>query len=272
MKLENELYKALSNEAYHASEGISRSALMLLKKSPKHFWHKFLSGAYEEKTTDDMILGSLVHALVLEPETVEFNFAMMPEINRRTNAGKEEYKLFCLQNSHKSIVDAEMMEKANSLANAIKQNETCALLLDGSVVEQSIYFTHALTGIQCKVRPDALNGAVAMDLKTSRDASYRCFQNDAYSAGYFLQAAMIYYGLKSVDIVMEKFIFMVVEKTPPYPVAIYYLNEGAIEFGLQEFDRLMLKYQSCLETEKWEDYGIQELFIPGYAKFDNYEE
>lgn len=267
MKLDNGIH-IISNEEYHASEGISRSQLMEIKRSPRHYWYKFHSGQYVREEKKDFAIGNAVHTMVLEPRSFEERFAIMQDINRRTNAGKEEYKEFVAQSHGMTILSQEDFQLSKNIADAVKQNADAMYLVLDSRIENSIYFTHQLTGQQCKTRPDAWNGSIVIDLKTTKDASYRDFQSSAYKNGYFLQAGMMYEAMKSIGQPLEKFVFIAVEKTPPFAVAIYILDDYAIECGLQEFDRLMGLLCQCESNNKWQDYGIQTLTVPGWANFD----
>ena len=95
----NKLYKDgvydISNEQYHASEGISRSKLMLLDKSPYHFWYETMSGfAEKQESTPAMNIGSAFHTMLLEPAKFQMEFAVAPKVDRRTKQGKEDWEIF----------------------------------------------------------------------------------------------------------------------------------------------------------------------------------
>ena len=230
----------ISNNEYHASSGISRSSLLEFKRSPYHFWHKYM---VERSDSADpsaaLVMGNLIHTMVLEPHKFDDEFVVRPEMDRRTNAGKFAYNQFISTMAGRMSVTKDQVNQADLIANSILTNELCKEMLEGCEIEKSIYFTHLGTGIQCKVRPDAFKGGLVIDLKTTADASYRSFQNSAYKFGYFLQAAMIDYAFLSQGMKMEKFIFIVVEKEPPYAVAVYVLDEEAIVYGVKQCNSLI---------------------------------
>ena len=77
-----------SNEKYHSSPGISASGLKAIyKKSVYHFLNQkpFESSA--------MALGTAVHCAMLEPEMYYKDFHVMPKIDRRTKAKKNNSPL-----------------------------------------------------------------------------------------------------------------------------------------------------------------------------------
>lgn len=259
----------LTNEEYHASSGLSRSALMRFKRSPYHYWYEYESGEFvKPEPTPALILGDVVHTLVLEPHLYAERYVIMPKFDRRTNAGKADYEAFQLASIGKTIVPMDVAAQATAMAGAIASNPVAVDLLADCVMESSIYFEHKPTGIQLKARPDAWNGSIVVDLKTSLDASFRGFQNSAFGFGYFLQAAFCYEALKSIGQSLEKFVFVVVEKNAPYATAIYVLDDEALEFGVNQFDALMESFSRCRELESFPAYGIQTLTVPNYANYE----
>lgn len=259
----------ISNEQYHGSKGISRSTLMRFKQSPKHYWYDYISGLKEQsKPTPAMVLGEITHLLTLEPELFKQNYAVSPKFRKNTKDGKANHAAFEVANYGKIIIDEEMFALAKCMSDAVKENELGCELIKHAACEKSIYFTHHETGIQCKVRPDAWNGSLVIDLKTTANACYRDFQNSAFKYGYFLQAGMIYEALKSIGQKMDKFVFIAVEKEAPFALGIYTLDDEAIDYGIKQFDALMNELSLCLKINKFGDYGIQTLSVPSYAKFD----
>ena len=57
------LVTGMSNEAYHAYDGISKSGLDLIARSPAHYAYRTAS-----EPTRAMVIGSATHAAILEPE------------------------------------------------------------------------------------------------------------------------------------------------------------------------------------------------------------
>lgn len=283
----------ISNDDYHASQGVSRSALWKLKQSPLHYWNEYINPSFvRPESNANFYLGSLVHTLVLEPEKFSDEYAVKPEtvplpkVGLLKDIGRDEFDkqkaqreamacaneieldVFNTTSEGKTIVSRETFIQAQGMASAVLNDDTAKNLLDGAKVEQSIYFAHESTGMQCKARPDAMLGSVVTDLKTCADASPRAMQSSAVKYGYYLQAGMIHQALKSIGVTMEKFVMVAVEKTEPYPVAIYIIEDEAIDYGVNLFDELIGKLKDHMESDRWPGYGLQTLGLPGYLKFD----
>lgn len=259
----------ISNEDYHSHIALSRSALWTFKDLPYKYWHKYLSGEYEgENATEAMILGSLLHTMILEPEKFDTEYVVMPKMNRTTKQGKMDYEEFLKTANGRTIVKDEHYQLGCKMLSSVYEDETARKILEGAEKEKSIFFKDEKTGLLCKARPDAWNGIIIADIKTTLDASYRAFQNDAYKNGYFLQAGMMYEATKAVGRPFKKFIFICVEKKPPYTMAMYMLDDEALQFGIDMFRKLLDRFAECKEKNEWPNYGVQTLMIPRYATFE----
>ncbi len=259
----------LTNEQYHASEGLSRSKLWTFKQLPAKFWYEYMSGQYvRPNDTEAFILGDLVHTLVLEPHLFDDRYALIPEIDRRTKQGKIDYEDLLIQSAGKSCVKPDILSLGTQMAKSLNSNSTVCDLLRDAKMEKSIYWKHEATGLICKARPDVWQGRIVSDLKTTVDASFRGFQGSAYKYGYFLQAAMIYEALKSIGEPFHNFVFICVEKSAPHAVGLYMLDDEALQFGIDMFHALMDRIAKCYEANIWPDYGISKLTVPKWATID----
>jgi len=106
-----------------------------------------------------------------------------------------------------------------------------------------------------------------VDLKTTLDAS-SAFEKSAYNFGYHHQAAWYLYGCRAAGIDCRDFIFVAVEKTYPYAVAIYGAADHLIEVGRQEVRAAIRTYAVCLESGEWPGLtsGVINLDLPLWAK------
>lgn len=289
-ELENGIHD-IPNEVYHASLGLSRSGLMEFKKSPYHYWYRYINPERKPSyCTPAMKLGELVHALVLEPEYFNERYVMKPElatlpkVGLLKDLGREEFdrqKLgreaaqianelimdnFNNSSEGKEILNPDMYAEAKHYAESVLKDPVAQALFTDVQVEKSIYFTHRATGIQCKVRPDAWVGGVVTDLKTCKDADFDAFQRAAVGSGYFIQAAMIKQALESLGMEMEKFIFYCVEKSEAAPCTYYELDLESLERAENEFNNLMQGIAYCMEHNRWGAYQPQVLTYPVWAK------
>jgi len=258
-----------SMEQYHASEGLSRSSLWTFKNLPYKFWYEKLSGQYEPPAENEAyILGDLVHVMMLEPHKLMDEYIISPNLDRRTKEGKRMYEEFLEEATGRKCVKGETWDQAVEMCASLKANSTVGDLLNEAKMEKSIYWKHEATGLICKARPDVWRDNIISDLKTTLDASYRGFQLSAYKYGYFLQAGMIYEAMKSIGETPVSFVNICVEKMPPYAVALYLMDDEALQFGIDMFHSIMERIAICYQRNVWPDYGIQKLTIPNYASME----
>lgn len=269
------LYPDITNEQYHKGPGISSSGVkLIIEKSPLHYWERYLNPKREpDKETPDMLLGSLVHTMVLEPDNLERDWAVEPDVNKRTKAGREEVAAFYKRNQGKKIVSRDSLSRAEAIASAVRRHPKAAKIFEDGVHEQSLYWVDPDTGVLCKCRPDWWRSFMLADLKTTIDASEDGFQRAVFNFGYHISAAMYLDGVKEhTGEPLEDFVFSVVEKEPPYAVANYRINEEDIAIGRKQYKQALETYARCMEkgTERrhWPGYPleIQPISLPPWAR------
>lgn len=261
----------ISNDEYHSCEAYSRSQLMMLDKSPYHFISNI---ANKKKSAPNpcLNLGSAFHCMLLQSEKFDDEFSILPKIDRRTAKGKEIYTSFLSEAEGKSILDYDAHAQVVLMCQEIHKNKLiCKMLYEDSKMEQSIFWTDKETGIQFKCRPDVWSSRLIIDVKTISDSSENSIMRSSINYGYYLQAAMIFEAMQSIDKPIEVFINLFCEKEPPYLPLIYSMSKESIEFGLLQFNRLKRLLKKCVDDDKWDGYEIKELKVPFYAKKINEE-
>lgn len=265
----------LSFEDYQNKvEGLNQSKLGALKSCPLKFKWVLEN---ERGDSDAMRLGRAIHTAVLEPDL--FNclfFSLPPDLDRRTSKGKELYAELVAANEDKTILKAEEFSKALEIATAVRSNTHVTTMLEGAHVELSCDWVDPATEVQCKARIDAYNEQMSLviDLKTTLDASRSGFPRKLFSYGYHRQAAWYLDALRANGEPAQHFVFIAVEKDPPYCVGLYRLSDETIRLSRAENDALLRRYAECMRTNSWPGYteGIEDISIPEYASNNMTEE
>lgn len=258
---------------YHADTSrIGKSGLDLIHQSPLHYWAAYLDPNREHREqTPAMLMGSVVHQLVLEPH--KRDYAPMPDVDRRTTAGKEAYARAIAANPLAQLVPAKTWDTANRMADAVHRNKAAMLLLEGGEMEKRVDWTEPTTGAQCKSKLDCWNPkhGFIVDLKTADDGSEEGFGRSAYNYRYHVQSAFYTDALVNNNITVERFYFIVVEKEAPFAVSIYYADNDVIEKGRQAYLTDLFLYEQCRASNKWPGYSSENtlqtaLKMPAWAK------
>jgi len=255
----------ISNADYHADTSvIGSSGLKLLRTSPRHFWADYIDPDRVRKDpTEAMEFGTLVHALVLEPETVK-------EVSQTL--------------SNKVLKSFDVAEK---VAQAVRAHPAASLIVRKiGAPEFTIYWEEnvripdgRVITVKCKARLDwavtpqsSFPAGLILDLKTTKDASLDEFPKSAYNLGYHIQAAWYARAMQMVyGVEGTPFLFLAAEKSSPFGVMTYKAKEDFMRAGWDNCQKLLQTYAQCLTDGVWPCYPetIQELNLPRWAK-ENY--
>jgi PDDEXK-like domain of unknown function (DUF3799) len=190
----------------------------------------------------------------------------LPKFDKRTKAGAERWEQIQSEVGTKTILTETQYQELQLISESIYKNTLALQLIKNAQIEQSIYWNDLETGILCKCRPDILHNGLVVDLKTAQDGSVWSFSKAMYDYGYHIQAAMIRSALQAIKgIDVQCFWFLVIEKSAPYVVSTYKLDQSALNKGQEAFSDLLQHYKQCLEADEWPAYPVQEISLPHYA-------
>ncbi len=255
----------MSIEDYHAHTAISRSGLLLFRKSPLHYFDKYIAKNSPDKDSKALVFGNAFHTFVLEPEEFKNRFGLIPDVDRRTKDGKILYGSFLAALNGKQPISKEDYSVLEKMANAVKNYDLALELITDCKVEHSLFWIENETKMLCKARPDIWHLNMIVDLKTTADASPHAFQRQIGDYGYHIQAAMMQDAIYTITgKFITEFVFLAVEKEPPFAIGIYQLSEEAIAKGREEFIKYLKIYKECLTNNHWPSYEIKTLSLPAY--------
>ena len=260
------MIKTLTNADYHAGEGVSKSDLDKIARSPAHF--RAAKDGPPESPTPEMVLGSLFHTLTLEPIEFSDEYTFAPSVDKRTKAGKEAWLAFEAEANGKTIITEAQYETAKKMAAAILSHPTAGPLVKGDGdTEFSIFWNPAVTpDLLSKCRPDFIKRSdgrySVIDLKSTKDARPFAFQRSAWNFRYHVQAAYYWDGCTNeFSMAPESFIFIACEKEPPYAVVVYEASIEMLNAGREEYYHDLQVYQECLRTGVWPGYPVETVLL-----------
>lgn len=272
----------MTEREYNAAEGIRRSDLWRMHESPEKFrW--FLE--HPEPATPALVFGSAVHKLLLEPESFDEEYAVAPNVDRRTKAGKEEWERILSAAGERVLLSADDAETIRSMVKKANSIPYVQDLLRGEH-EKPFFWEDPDTGITCKARVDILtqaDGKVLIgDYKTTTDARTDIFVNrDMQRYGYTLQAFMYTEGaMRCLGLdYRPDFVFLVQEKKAPYAMNAVMVcgDSDVMMYGQDQFREYIGTLKQCMETGYWFGYtGLfgepNEAYLPGFVQMGEEEE
>ena len=246
--------QTMTSKEYRCADGISRSELFKISRSPLHFHYAITNPA---EPTPSLSFGQAAHKYILEPEGFNNEFAVAPDVDRRTKAGKEAYSDFLMLNAEKTIITREDMGKIIPMAEMINANPTAKALLTGRV-EQSFFWVDQMTGEKCKCRTDCLSEyegrRYIVDYKTTDSCEDGHFERSCRKYGYKFQAGMYREGVFQDTFEDYDFAFVAQEKTAPYAVRVYFCDREYVNQGFDQFREYLGIYHECKRTGNWYGY------------------
>ena len=253
-KYEDGVYTHLSNFDYHHDNRLSRSGILKLMDNPAKFKYHYIDNNEEASETKNLTLGSAIHTACLEPHLLYERYAFYPEgIDARHKAGKEikeanKDKKMLTFDDQKMLLDIQQSIFNNKIYQDHIQNN------NNGMIECSLLYTSKVENIKLKSRPDFFNDNVVIDLKSCASIKQRDFENSMAIYGYHIQAAMIQDALEQLTgKLYNDFIFLLVEKEPPYICKSYYLSPKAIEIGRQQYISTLHYYNYLIKTNLWDE-------------------
>lgn len=284
----------MSNAEYHAHPALSASGLKLLAKSPRSFYAAMRDPQRPvRKESQAMRAGTLTHTMVLEPETFNDRYYIVPSdaptrpTAKQLQAAKpspatlsviEWWANFELEARGREHIDGEEFRKASLQTESLLARPEVAAYLSRGESEVSAFWVDKHTGVHCRCRPDWVHpvegkGVVLVDVKTTQDASRVGFPKQIARFDYHLQAAHYSAGwTAATGIPVVGFVFAAVESEWPYLAASYELDLVSLEEGEAQRRILLETYAECLRTDQWPGYeeGTQQISLPSWAL--NFEE
>lgn len=229
------IYEGITFTDYHTGPGLSRSDLTRLLKTSAHWkWGKV-------KETPAMRFGRAAHCCVLEPELWESRYRIP------VKGAHDDGRI---------ALSPDEWAKCLAIREAVWNHRTCQDLFWEGHAERTAYWIDPGTFLLCKIRPDWSWGKVLVDLKTAVDASPTGFVWAVRRYLYHLQAAFYVDGWEAAGgEPIEEFIFIAVEKTPPFAVGLYRLPESALMRGRELYRQGLDIFNRCLTRQSWPSYS-----------------
>ena len=198
-------------------------------------------------------IGAMVHALLLAPETVADAFIRIGRIDRRTTAGKAEWAdaLERAALTGARIISDDQTAQAEAMTAAVRANSSASRLID-ALTHREVTVIGEIGGRPAKAKIDGIissfdsSGAadpcVIVDLKTTLSAAPGEFASSAAKFGYWHQAAW-YRRLTEQHLgIVDDFVVIAVEKTPPHLCAVYRMSALAIHQADERIDALAARW------------------------------
>jgi exodeoxyribonuclease VIII len=245
---------------YHRLPRASKSGLDKIARSPAHYKCRD-----QKEPSKAMRIGTALHSLVLEGVAP----LVMPEFSGKGSVAlRDEWKQ---AHAGALVLSEDEALDVHGMAASIALHPIAgpAFARKDGRAEVSALWTCPDTGVECKSRFDWLLPSAIVDLKTTADASPDAFARSVASYRYHCQDAFYSQAAASCDLSVDHFLFVVVETSAPYAVAIYQLDDEARDIGRRLYLRDLRRLKECRERNEWPGYptDISTLSLPKWATY-----
>jgi hypothetical protein len=212
-----------------------------------------------EKPTEAKRIGTLTHRCLLLPDTMHGAFHIKPAGMKFTT--KEGIAWRDAHQDRPIIAEAEM-KTIESMVASVQRHPIAKRLLTNAAFEQSV-FVEDMKGTLRKLRADILpkSGNLLPDLKTCTSAHPDDFLKTVGEYRYWSQADYYLTGTRLAGMEFEKFGIIAVEKDYPHAVAVYIIDDFAVEYGHRINEALIQRYRNAVESGVWPGYEERLTYI-----------
>ena len=249
---------------YIATPAVGTSDLIAVMRSPAHYHARVAREA-----TEATILGTAAHMAILQPELYRTTYVVAPALDRRTKAFKEWKATEVAEGQE--ILSQQDAWLVTGMTASVRAHRGALDLIGQGRAENTLLWNDPSTYLGCKARPDILieHRRVLADLKTVADGNYRPFQRAIHSFGYHIQAAHALAGAETyVPGDWDTWVWIVVEKEPPFAVALYQADDLMLSAARGERRRALELIAACTKAGTFPGYPeeIQSIGLPPWAE------
>ena len=257
---------------YRAMPGLNKSSIEQILRCPLEYK---LGLETPTEATPAMAFGTIVHSMILEPETVDSLYHVM-QASATTKAGKAE-RAQAIEEG-KTIVSAADFAKAKAMQARVQAHPAASWLLGLPGHSEVSMFWEMQTEDgrtrQCKARADAIAhvpgaGEIIIDLKTHSGAvSPAEIEKTVARFGYHRQAAWYADGYERITgRPCVGFYFIFISTAAPYLVTAGKMGDEAQAVGWGDCLKAEKILHECEESGKWPGYADQlvEFDLPAWC-------
>jgi hypothetical protein len=275
------IYTHIPLESYHGAEicpgfSLSGSGLKDFAACPlKWWWHSNLNPQRPAReATRALNFGAAIHdAIAVGPDWAKRYIVTPPEFSERHVNKFAEF----LPGYREALAAGRIplkqadFDKIEPMLEALKRHDLVRALYADGLVEATMAWKDAETGIWIRARPDFLptRHSIIPDYKSAAEASPAFFQKSISNFRYHWSAALIEEGCRELyGERPDSFVFIVQEKEPPYVAQLVTLDPYALGWGKVQVRQQLRRLADLLakDPKTWPAYG-NEIEVVGLPRW-----
>lgn len=245
---------------------VSNTALKLVRRSPAHYF-AWVNGELEDSDSPALKFGRAFDCALLTPDVFERHYIERPKFTGKgSKTAKAEWEA---EHAEQDRITFDDLLRIKRMIESVKAHPLAAQMIRDGQPQMTLSWKDKESGLRCKSRLDYYVRSLAMivDVKTCDDGSEEGFRKAVAKYGYATQDALYRAAAGELNLPISHFVFLAVEKTPPYAVATYTLDAEAIGIGYSRVRQDIETLAHCLRSNRWPAYreAIVELSLPPWA-------
>lgn len=271
---EEGIFAGLPASDYHSpikSPGISRSLIVELLQMTAAHVHSVIDGLHVKVETAAMTGGSVFDIMLLEPDKFGdgvSHWTVPAGMNLTTVEGRAWKKDHPKEGpnglpyiwAESNASDKASLKDMHGMIESLMAHPKIRRIIETSSKQESAFCRDPDTGLMRKVRPDARcfdnsDRIILADLKSTfrGGAAVSAWQQHCARMAYHIQDS--FYSDVYTDLMDPPFfVFMVVERKPPYACRIFQLDPAGKKFARDKYKRAMEQFRKCQESGVWPGY------------------
>jgi PDDEXK-like domain of unknown function (DUF3799) len=234
---------------------------------------EFKEGRGPKEDSEHIVVGTMVHAMVLEGKDLRKTYAIKPaKMSFATTVGKQWRDAQTLP-----ILENEAAERVPRMADAIACNEFARSFIKLCPLREHVVIA-PMNGVRCKgmldmVGHDRVNNPGFCEIKTLPDARKAFFRHRICSEPFFYDGQVCWYR-RLLALATQGFgegglpltqgeppstaiwsVWIACENRPPFDVAVYTPTDRMLASGEERLRDLFTTYHACEQTKSWP--GVQ---------------
>lgn len=244
---------------YHAHVGLNASTLKAVARHPLAKVRYDLDHRVYKPTFD---FGTAAHSVILERDTS--SIVVVDADSWRTKAAQAQRDM--AHAAGKTPMLDHEFAVVEHMCDAVMEHDVAREMLTGHTPEVSVFAD--VYGQPCKARLDAWHPDrdLIVDLKTTQDADPATFDRTAINFGYHLQMAHYQDVMEAETGTRPRFLFVLVEKAPPYLVSVVELAPDFADLGREMNHEAADTWARAVKDNHWPGYeGVSTVLMPTWA-------
>lgn len=255
----NGIVRNMPDADYREAKGISPSWLVEGLKSMKH-----LRFPPVREPTPNMLIGSLAHCMVLEPEEVDSRYAVCNVIRNKRHKAYQEW--LEEHDGCEAVKNAEW-QQALSMASAVRRDPMAKDILRRCSNPEASIFCEDF-GVQCKGRVDQFGPGLLVDVKTTPNIEMHAFGRVFANLNYAARLACYARWLGKCGVAVHEVYLITVENQFPFDVAVVPVPMPILENAWPRIEKILKAIPECVERHRWPGVangGLYELHVPTWS-------